>query len=698
MKKKLFLFLLPSLALVALPFASTELGKAPQEVGAANAYVDVASGLSSLSYEPFYLFGAYAEENGTPYMYLMAFQGYGTFVKVPCLSKTDATHPCGISETDFTASCLSAVMMAHQYATSGTDLCFSFIQEVSELYADKTSYEFTGSTVSGTDVTPSVSFDTTVAPETCSLGGWEYQIANQIATFKGYATSVDSGYSTALYVYPVATNLLSSVSAVGFSLGLSTELFTSEEARSTYQGLTRKQRELFAYYRNSVRTSTVATQAVEKILQTGISSYKALLGVSDDSGSGIYASATPAPIIDYASDSITGLLDEETYEIDYGAETSSINGTPSNGAIAFAGFLNNTIYDLAGESNITISIYNDSSLGGGNIASAKAPLTIDAHLAAPTSTAVSLVDLPLTPTENTSGIYDDRITVAAEEGYQYALAPSSTSMYAAELAYLQWADSPSFAGLVPETAYTIYKRIHSATTTDSLPSYDAANRVYLGQEFTTLTPLEGKKKHALVDNYLAYQQSLLTLGDATFAQNLLAMLTSLKTKVEAATSLTDLANLADTSYRQMAFNFALAQDQAVVSLHTQLALASNDSDASSEAYSQAVAAIAALDFFSSKDNPDTASIVSACLVTVSSYRYRESQGKALVDFFNASILPNLSSLTAEEQDKLWNAFDADFKSIMATLGATLDATKTAVDALYASSTSALTSLLKELSA
>lgn len=353
---------------------------------------------------------------------------------------------------------------------------------------------------------------------------------------------------------------------------------------------------------------------------------------------------------------------------------------------------------MAGESSITIKVYNDSSLGGGDIASAKVSLTIDARLAAPSSTAVSLADLPLTPSENTSGIYDDRITVAPEDGYQYAIAPSSTSMDAAELIYLQWADAPSFAGLVPETAYTIYKRVHSTTTSDSLPSYDATNRVYLGQEFTTLTQLEGQKKHALVDNYTAYQQSIVTLGEAAFGNNLLAMLTSLKTKVEAATSLTDLADLADASYRQMAFNFALAQDQAVLSLNQQLALASNDSDASSEAYKQAVAAIGALDFFTSKDNPDTASIVSACLVTVSSYRYRESQGKALVAFFNASILPNLSSLSAENQDKLWSAFDADFKGIMTTLGATLDATKTAVDALYATATSSLTSLLTELSA
>ena len=206
MKKKVLLFLLASPALVAAPFfASSPFSKA-QETTAATSYIDVANGLTSLTSGSYYLFGAYNEENGSPYMYLMAFPGYGSFVRVPCLSRSDSSHPCGISQDHFSSSCLNAVQLAAVY--SGSYLCFSFINHVSGLYADpSSSYAFTGTT--NENVTPSVTFDSSASPLTCTLGGWEYQIANESATFKGYASTVDNSYSTALYVYPVASNLLS---------------------------------------------------------------------------------------------------------------------------------------------------------------------------------------------------------------------------------------------------------------------------------------------------------------------------------------------------------------------------------------------------------------------------------------------------------------------------------------------------------
>ena len=92
-----------------------------------------------------------------------------------------------------------------------------------------------------------MTFDTTASPNTLSLGGWEYQIANGSATFKGYGSTVDNSYSTALYVYPVTSNLLSAT-AVGFAQAVSNGQYTAETAESAFQSLDYTQRNLFAYY------------------------------------------------------------------------------------------------------------------------------------------------------------------------------------------------------------------------------------------------------------------------------------------------------------------------------------------------------------------------------------------------------------------------------------------------------------------
>jgi hypothetical protein len=85
------------LALVGVPFfAGVSVLPAPIETKAATSYIDVGSGLDSLTIGSFYMFGAYAEESGTPYVYLLSNPAKGGYVRVPCLSKTDASHPCGI--------------------------------------------------------------------------------------------------------------------------------------------------------------------------------------------------------------------------------------------------------------------------------------------------------------------------------------------------------------------------------------------------------------------------------------------------------------------------------------------------------------------------------------------------------------------------------------------------------------------------
>lgn len=696
MKRKVFLFLSASLPLLGVASLSPKLEKKPVEVQAAASYIDAASGLTSLTAGEFYLFGAYAEENGTPYIYLLSYAGYGTFARVPCLSKSDANHPCAISSDDFASSCLNAIQLVSTY--SGSDLCFAFTTDVSALYADPAdSYAFTGST--SQESTPAVSFDSSATPTSCSLSGWEYQLADEKANFKGYATSVDSGYSTALYVYPIAANLMSNLTAVGFAEGLSSGLFTSAEAQSAYQALPRKQRELFAYYRNGYKTTAVATQAVEKILINGVTAYKALLGVSDDSGAGgIYASSTPNPVVDYALDAITGLLNEETYEFDYGTAGEKLIGWPTGGAIPFAGLLNNTAYDLTGQSNLSLKIYNDSSLGGGNIESAAVTLIIAPRLSAPASADITLASLSLTPEITTTGIDDVSITFIPETGKQYCLLPSDQTPSSFDFASASWADGPTFSGLSAETTYTIYQRFHSVTTTDSLPPYDSVKSVYLGANFTTLSALEGAKKRALVANYQAYQAQVATLGKAEEGTNLLAMLTAFKTKIEAVSSLTDLTALSTDSYRNSAFSFALQKDQSIVALTTAVALAASDSSASEAQYQKTIALISALDFFAGDDIQKAQTYASECQLSISCFRYRESKARDLVTYFNTAIVPSLSSLSDENEEKMWSSFDAAFQGIITILKEDLATTQTAVDAALSSAKSTLAALLQELSA
>lgn len=685
-KKKVFLFLLASLPLVGVPFLSTKVEGKIEEVGAAATYIDVASGLTSLMKDSYYLFGAYAEENGSPYMYFMSYPGYGSFARVPCLSKSDGSHPCGISESDFASSCLNSLLLAASYSSS--DLCFAFTSHLSALYADPNeSYAFTGST--SANVTPTITFDTAASPETCTLSNWEYQIANEMATFKGYATSVDSGYSDALYAYPISPSLFYSLTAVGFATALKAGLYTSAEATSVFQGLSYAERNLFAYYMNTYRTSSVATQAVEKILIAGVSAYQTLIG----STSGIFHSKAPSYSVDYEKDEITGLSTDETY-------TLAINGTNvcqvrSSASFPFSGTMDNTPYDCTGNT-ISLQVYWPSSGGGGDTSSEAVSAAVGARLAAP-SVAATLLSAKLTPSETTTALYEDSLALTPESGILYAIALSSNTMYSSSLEYLTWEATPSFTGLTPETSYTVYKRVHSTTASDSLPSYDATNGVYLGVEFTTLSELEGQKKKALVADYQSYQDKLAHLG-ANEGANLLTMLTALKGKIEAATSLSDLAALSGDSYRDAAFTFAAAQDQACLTLTSTLNLTSSDSTASQTAYQQALASIAALDFFSGNQSLSPQTYVDQCLVLVSSFRYRESQGQKLVAFFNDSIGPTLPKLSAAKQEQLWSAFDQAFSQMMTTLGTDLAETKSKVDALYSSACSSLSSLLTELSA
>jgi len=688
-KKKVLLSLLASPALVAAPFfASSPFSKA-QETTAATSYIDVASSLSSLSSGSFYLFGAYNEENGVPYVYLMSYRYTGTFVRVPCLSKTDVSHPCGISESDFTSSCLYSIIRAQTLSTTVSDLTFGFIANVGALYADKTSHEFTGTTTTDGNVTPTLTFDTTASPNTLSLGGWEYQIANGSATFKGYGSTVDNSYSTALYVYPVTSNLLSAT-AVGFAQAVSNGQYTAETAESAFQSLDYTQRNLFAYYMNTYRTSSVATQAVEKILINGVSVYQTLMGTT----TGIFHSKTPTLAVDYAQDAITGLVESETY-------TLSINGvntcrvTYVDGALPFAGIMDNTLYDCAGQT-VALNVYWPSGDGGGDTSSSSAEVSITARLSAP-STSVSLARVAVTPSETTTELYDDSITLIPESGIQYAISSSST-LSGSDVYSLTWSDTPSFTGLSPETSYTLYKRVHSLTECDSLPKYDETSGTYLGQSFTTLSEIEGAKKKALIANEKAYEQELAKLGTSANGANLLAMLLTYKSKIEGAASLTDLTTLAADTYRQDAFAFALVQDQTIVSLASSVSLVSSDSSASSALYQETLEAIQALDFFKGDNIAKADALAKEAEWKIAAFRYRESAGKSLVDFFNDSILAKTGLLSESQVESLWTSFTTLFHNVMSTLSSDLATTKTAVDSAFDTAKTSLTSQLKGMGA
>jgi hypothetical protein len=74
--------------------------------------------------------------------------------------------------------------------------------------------------------------------------------------------------------------------------------------------------------------------------------------------------------------------------------------------------------------------------------------------------------------------------------------------------------------LTAETSYTIYKRTHSTTTSDSLPEYDTTTSAYVGATVTTITALEATRKRALIANYAAYKTELAALDSGASSTNL----------------------------------------------------------------------------------------------------------------------------------------------------------------------------------
>jgi hypothetical protein len=105
-------------------------------------------------------------------------------------------------------------------------------------------------------------------------------------------------------------------------------------------------------------------------------------------------------------------------------------------------------------------------------------------------------------------------------GFNTFACPRRSSFQISEFSNYVWADSPDFTtvglkygtadpdALTAETSYTIYKRTHSTTTSDSLPEYDTTTSAYVGATVTTITALEATRKRALIANYADLQDRI----------------------------------------------------------------------------------------------------------------------------------------------------------------------------------------------
>jgi hypothetical protein len=222
---------------------------------------------------------------------------------------------------------------------------------------------------------------------------------------QGFASTADSGFSTSLVVYPLTYTSFESLTAVGLSkgLGLRGSTYTASTAQAAYQGLSYAQRQLFSYYINGVKTESTATQAAENILIAGVSAYKTLLS----SSSKPFQSKTPSLSIDYSADTITGFDDNETYYMSYGTDpVTAMRVYTTGGSLSFEGTMDNVTYDCAGQT-LAIHIYNDTSVGGGDMSSDDISLVVDARSSTP-ATALTAASLAISDTasDNIDGIFD----------------------------------------------------------------------------------------------------------------------------------------------------------------------------------------------------------------------------------------------------------------------------------------------------
>ena len=176
------------------------------------------------------------------------------------------------------------------------------------------------------------------------------------------------------------------------------------------------------------------------------------------------------------------------------------------------------------------------------------------------------------------------------------------------------------------------------------------------------------------------------------------MLASTITAIKAATSVDTLGVYLSADTNTQAFDFAKTQDNTIASLTTAIALQSSDSAATEKLLADELAAINALDYSSGATAEQIAAIQSECVWKAAAYRYRETQSKALVDYFNSDILSKATALSSTNMDALWTTFNTAFQGLITTLGTDLATSQTACDTALANAKTTLTSKLQELTA
>jgi hypothetical protein len=659
-------------------------------------YLDIGSGITSLTASSFYMLGVYQEESGVPYVYLLGNRnGNITAEKTPCLSSSDATHPYGIAESDFrkgvsangsTSSGLYAPFMAYDLG-SGT-YSFSFGTNFGNLHIDTTNSALSAGTDSSYAVTPTLSEDG--SHSVLSLSNLEASIAtstNEVSFTYGSDTSTSSTtYVTNLLLYPLPEtqgSVFEKEMAVGFGKGIVSGHFDTTNAKSTYQAMSYVQRSLYASTSSSSQ-SDLACAAVTKLIgDSWNGTTNSYISLSGSDSLDFHALDASGLSVDYTNDTLIGMNPEESYSVSYSG--ISVHLYPgSAGTSSLVGTSDNNAYDFCG-ADLSIKIYGTTTTESLNALT----LSVLARTAAPTSVTTTLASIPTSPTENVDGLYSDEIIIAPESNMLYCIASVDTPITTSNYLEQTWTATPDFTGLNPEARYLVYKRISSTTAPDSYPLTNA-DGLAQGQDYTTLSALEGMRRHTLVALYSFYQTSYDNSVAGSDHANLLAMLNALDTKVNATTTTDDLG-IYLTDYSQAAFNYAQTQDSQIVDLKKAVALLSSDSDASRALLASTIQAISALSYFASDDVTTGVSKASDCEWKIEGYRYRESKAKDLVTLMNSLL--QTSGITAAQKTSLWSTYDSVFEALIAADGTDLATLKSNADTLYNQAVTSLKAIL-----
>jgi len=692
--KKRFALITLSLALTCSLFGSSA-SYAPKSA-VSGAYIDVTAETAAPATGNFYLIGAPHVEDAQTYLYLLRCDSSSPtpdFVKVPCLPSDDPSHPYGVSESDFVDYCLPSLF--RWSIVAGNIGYLAFPQKFFCLLADSTSGRVGGTDTSSASFRINPTYNSTTGKiSSVVLSGFNVDFTQSVYAYT-HTPSVDTG--TDLQLLAPSSDLLARTTAVGFGMACSAGTYTtSAAAHAVFEKLPYEERETFLARRGSPLTSGAPTQALESLISNGDSAYEKLY---TSAGEGVtYAPSAPTGLgLDYALDRLTGLNNDNKYKISYTPAGSSAvavgNIIPSEGACPLYGNCDNVEYDCAGQS-IEVSIYSSNTL----LCSEGTAVSVLDHGTAP-SVAPSPLSLAISSSESVPGVYSDHISVPTIDNARYYLAESSASSPEFNYSGAQWFSGGDIAktsglgdALSPETSYRLYWRTHYEETCDSTVPKDS-QQAYLYYEFTTLSALESAKRVALIQSYRDYGTSLAGLSSGATSDNLARMLVSLRSKIEAA----DTSGIATYSsdYLNKAYAFALAQDAAVASLRSGANLLVSDSDRSTLAFTEAVNAIASLDYFAGADISLASSLVDAALIQISGYRYSEALAQQLVAYFNDAILAKATGFNASDRAALWTLFDRGFKSVLNASGSDLATLKAQADAAFSQAKSDLAILLAQ---